>query len=224
MTIFNIISYDLKVLFRRKGAITNMVAFFVIISSLFPLALGPESETLKSVGIGVVWICALLSSTISLARVFEEDFESGILEQLYLQPIIPQIIYISKALSHWISSGLPIVVISPFILLMFDIEKEIIISSSLALALGSLIISFIGTMGAAVIIGIKRGAGLLSILLMPLYIPALVFGNGMSEAIIFGKNSEQFLSNMYGLLAIFFVILPLGLWSSSYSIKAALED
>ncbi len=216
-----LIKHDLKVTFRRKGAVGDLLVFFVIIISLFPLSLGAEPEFLQKIGSGIIWVAALLVSTLSLTRILEEDFESGILEQLILQPALPHIIILAKTVSHWISSGLPIVIISPFLGMMFGAESSAL---TISLLLGTPILSLIGTTGAALTLGIKRGGILSSLLVMPLYVPTLIFGTGMVSAAAFGLTSTQFLSNAAGLAFTFLLLAPLTIWASAQSLKIALEQ
>lgn len=219
-----ILKYELKTTLRRKGSIVNLLVFFAIITSLFPLSLGTEQEILRSIGVGVVWVSVLFVSTLSLTRVFEEDFESGVLEQIILQPVLPSIIVLAKAVSHWISSGLPVVILSPFLIFIFGLSGKDALPLVISLALGTPILSLIGTMGAGLTLGIKRGGVLVSLLITPLYIPALIFGMGVSQSAAFGIGSEQVISNIAGLCIVFLIMLPLSVWSSAKSLRIALEE
>jgi len=219
-----IIKNDIKTIIRSKGVMLSYVIFFIIIASLFPFSIGNDAEILKSIGVGVVWVAALLSSTLTLNRTFEEDYDNGTLEQLILAPIMPSLIILAKIISNWLVSGLPIVFVSALVSLIYDLPLNQILILMLALLLGTPVISTIGVMGAAFTVGLKRAGVVTSLLVMPLYIPVLIFGSGLSQSVIFGYDSEQFMVNMVGIIFIFLITLPLSVWSSALSLKIALEE
>jgi len=219
-----LIKHDLKISLRKRANIMNLLAFFLVIISLFPLSIGADGNVLHSIGSGIVWVAALLVSNLSLPRIFEEDFENGTLEQIMLSPVLPPFVILAKVIAHWVATGLPMLFISPFMVLMFGTETNIAIAMALSLLLGTPAISMIGIIGAALTVGIKRGGALVPLLVTPLYIPTLIFGTGLVESSVYGFASSQFITNAAGLLCCMLVALPLSIFGASYSLKIAMEE
>lgn len=216
---FRIVKGDIKFALRNGGQIVNLLMFFVISVTMFSFGVGADPKYMHFVAPGVIWVCALLSSMLSLSGIFEEDYEDGTLVQLFLLGKIPEVIVMAKILSHWIVSLLPLVVISPFLGVMMGLEDRQILMLVYGLALGTPILSMIGGIGAAVTLGIKRGSSLLSLLVLPLYIPVLIFGTGVVLS-----DDGFFSSSAMILLAILLFILPVCIFASSAAVKVAIEE
>ncbi len=175
---------DLKVAYRQGSAVTLTLAFFVIAVTLFPLGVGPELAVLARIGPGVLWVGALLSCLLTLDRLFQADYEDGTLEQLMLGPLPLELMVLAKVFAHWISSVLPLILITPIVAVSFSIVADGIVTLMLALLIGSPVLSLIGSIGAALTVAMRRGGVLLSLMILPLYIPVLIFGVAAVEASI----------------------------------------
>ncbi len=175
---------DLKVAYRQGSAVTLTLAFFVIAVTLFPLGVGPELAVLARIGPGVLWVGALLSCLLTLDRLFQADYEDGTLEQLMLGPLPLELMVLAKVFAHWISSVLPLILITPIMAVSFSIVADGIVTLMLALLIGSPVLSLIGSIGAALTVAMRRGGVLLSLMILPLYIPVLIFGVAAVEASI----------------------------------------
>jgi heme exporter protein B len=169
---------DLLLAVRRRSDAATAVLFFVIVASLFPLGVGAEPNQLRAIAPGVIWVAALLSTMLSLGRLFAADYADGTLEQLALGAAPLGVIVAAKALAHWLVSGLPLVVIAPLIALQYDLERPLYGVLSISLLLGTPVLSLIGAIGAALTLGLRGGGVLLSLLVLPLYVPVLILGAG----------------------------------------------
>ena len=186
-TFFLIIQRDLKLSFRRIGELANPLLFFVIVTTLFPLALSPDLSLLRDISAGVLWVAALLSSLLSLDALFRTDSDDGSLEQLVLSPAPLTIIVLGKTCAHWLVSGFPLVLIAPLVASAFNVPNEAMIAIMLSLLLGTPTLSLIGSVGAALTIGLQRGSVLLALLVLPLSIPVLIFGARATDLAIAGE-------------------------------------
>ncbi len=167
---------ELKIAFRRWGELLNPLLFFVIVTTLFPLALEPEPELLRSIAAGVVWVAALLSGLLSLEHFVRNDFEDGSLEQLALSGQPLSLLMLAKVAGHWLVSGLPLVLFAPVVAYALKLPAEANGTLMLALLLGTPTLSLIGAVGAALTVSLKRGGVLLSLLFLPLAVPVLILG------------------------------------------------
>lgn len=181
---------DLLVALRRKSDVAVALLFFVIVASLFPLGVGAEPNLLRAIAPGVIWVSALLSSMLSLARLFEADHADGTLEQLLLGAAPLGAVVAAKALAHWLVSGLPIVVIAPLIALQYDLAPALYGVLALSLLLGTPVLSLIGAIGAALTLGLRGGGVLLALLVLPLYVPVLIMGAGAVEMAAAGLGGQ----------------------------------
>lgn len=189
---------DLLLAWRGRADLLVALAFFIIVASLFPFGVGAEPDQLRAIGPGVVWVAALLASLLALPRLFDKDFDSGVLEQLLLSPE-PAVIWVSaKILAHWLATGLPLVLIAPFLGLMYRLEPGAIEVLLAALALGTPVLSLIGAIGAALTLGLRGGGSLLALLVLPLFVPVLVFGAGAVDAWAGGMSVLPHLSLLGG--------------------------
>jgi heme exporter protein B len=211
---------DLTLAWRRRADMLSTVFFFVIVVSLFPLSIGPETELLRQIAPGVVWVAALLASMLSLGRLFSNDYHDGTLEQLLLTPQPLYLVVLGKTLAHWIVSEIPLVLIAPVVGLQFDLSRETSLILCASLLLGTPVLSLVGSVGAALTLGLRGGGVLISILVLPLYIPALIFGAGAVAATIAGMSPA---ANLYLLGAFAIVSLLFSPWAASAALRISLE-
>jgi heme exporter protein B len=211
---------DLLLVMRRKSEVLTALFFFVIVSSLFPLGIGPEPALLRKIAPGVLWVGALLATMLGLQRMFAADHADGTLEQMALSPTPLVWLVVGKVASHWIVSGLPLVLIAPAIGLQFDLDAGSLGVLMLALLLGTPLLSLIGAIGAALTLGVRGGGVLLSLLVLPLYVPALIFGAGAVQAYSSGLGAEGHLSLLAALLVLAVFFAP---WATTAALRIALE-
>jgi heme exporter protein B len=211
---------DLMLAWRRRTDILSTVFFFVIVVSLFPLGIGPETQLLRSIAPGVVWVAALLASMLSLGRLFANDYQDGTLEQLLLTPQPLFLVVLGKVLAHWIIAEIPLVLIAPLVGVQFDLDGQTLWILFVSLLLGTPILSLIGSVGAALTLGLRGGGVLISILILPLYIPALIFGSGAVEATILGTSAAP---HLYLLGAFAIVSLLFSPWAASAALRISVE-
>jgi len=215
-----LIRRDLLLAYRRRSDVLTTLFFFVIVVSLFPLSVGPEMKTLRLIAPGVVWVAALLASMLSLNRLFAADYQDGTLEQMLLAPQPLALIVLGKIVAHWLVSGLPLALMAPILGMQFDLPPEALGILFLALLLGTPILSLIGAIGAALTLGLRGGGVLLSLLVLPLYIPALIFGAGAVAAHIAGLSPEGHLSLLGALLILTGLTAP---WVTAVALRIAME-
>jgi heme exporter protein B len=169
---------DIILAMRRRTEVLTALFFFVIVISLFPLGVGTEKQILAKLGPGVVWVAALLASMLALERLFAADHADGTLEQMLMTPQPLSILVLAKVTAHWLLTGLPLVIIAPLIGLQYHLSETSMLVMMLSLMVGTPVLSLIGAIGAALTIGLRGGGILLSLLILPLYIPVLVYGSG----------------------------------------------
>ena len=215
-----VISRDLTLAMRHRSDVLTTVFFFIIVVSLFPLGVGPEPEQLKAMAAGVVWVAALLASMLSLTRLFSDDYQDGTLEQLVLAPQPLSLIVLGKILAHWIVSGLPLVLMSPLLGVQFGLSGDALIMLVISLLLGTPVLSLVGAIGAALTLGLRGGGVLVSLLVLPLYIPVLIFGAGAVEASASGMGAEGHLSLMGAILILALLTAP---WASAAALRISVE-
>jgi heme exporter protein B len=211
---------DLTLAWRRRADMLSTVFFFVIVVSLFPLSIGPETQLLRQIAPGVVWVAALLASMLSLGRLFSNDYQDGTLEQLLLTPQPLYLVVLGKTLAHWIVSEIPLVLVAPLVGLQFDLSRETLLILCASLLLGTPVLSLVGSIGAALTLGLRGGGVLISILVLPLYIPALIFGAGAVAATIAGMSPA---ANLYLLGAFAIVSLLFSPWAAAAALRISLE-
>lgn len=185
-TINSIIRRELLIAFRRQADIFNPLWFFIIVITLFPLSIGPEPNLLARIAAGIVWVAALLSALLSLERLFRDDFQDGALEQMMLMPVPLPIVVISKVIAHWLLTGLPLILISPLLSILLSLDFNTWLAVVLTLLVGTPTLSFIGAIGVALTVGLQKGGVLLSLLVLPLYIPILIFATSAIDAASLG--------------------------------------
>lgn len=204
-----LIRRDVALALRRQSDALVALFFFIIVVSLFPLAIGPEPNTLRQIAPGVVWVAALLSSLLALERLFSADHSDGTLEQMLLTPSPLPLLVLAKVVAHWLVTGLPLVLVSPLLGLQYDLPPQSLQILILSLLLGTPVLSLIGAIGAALTLGLRGGGILLSLLVLPLTIPVLIFGAGAVEASASGMGAEGHISLLAAqfVLSIFFAPL-----------------
>jgi heme exporter protein B len=206
----------------RHHGVDNLMAvmFFVLVVFMFSFGVGPEPNILARIASGVIWVAALLASTLSLERLFQIDFEDGSLELLSLSSITPEVIVLAKVAAHWLTTGLPLIITAPLLAVLLNMSKESFPVLILALALGTPSLSLLGAVGAALILGSRRGGVLLALIILPLYIPVLIFGVSAVDAIANGFEAK---TQLQILSAFFIAALPLCPWAAAAGIKQAIE-
>jgi heme exporter protein B len=211
---------DLLLAARRKSEPLFTLGFFVLVASLFPLGLGPEPELLRRIAPGVLWVAALLAAMLSLGRMFAADYEDGTLELAALAPVPLVASVAGKVAAHWLVSGLPLVLVSPLLALQYGLPADVIGILMLSLLLGTPVLSLVGAIGAALTLGVRGGGVLVALLVLPLYVPALVFGAGAADARLAGLSSAANLSLLGACLALAAAFAPL---AAAAGIRIALE-
>lgn len=215
-----IIRRDLLMVMRRKSEVLTALFFFVIVSSLFPLGIGPEPALLRKIAPGVLWVGALLATMLGLQRMFAADHADGTLEQMAISPTPLVMLVLGKIVAHWLVSGLPLVLIAPVLGVQFDLDGGALAVLMLALLLGTPLLSLIGAIGAALTLGVRGGGVLLSLLVLPLYVPALIFGAGAVESHISGLGAGGHLSLLAAILTLAAFFAP---WAATAALRIALE-
>jgi heme exporter protein B len=221
MSVFiTLIKRDLNLAFRQGFDSLMVVAFFVIAVVLFPLGVGPEPNTLARIASGTIWVAALLSSMLSLERLFQTDYDDGSLELLALSPVALELTVLAKVTAHWLTTGLPLILTAPLLGVLMQLPNQGFMTLLIALALGTPTLSLIGAVGAALVLGSRRGGVLLSLLILPLYIPVLIFGVSAVEAALGDLATRPHLLILAGLLAATLALTP---WAAAAALRQALE-
>ncbi len=211
---------DLKLAFAQGGAATMAALFFVLSVTLFPLGVGPEAQVLARIAGGVIWVAALLAAMLSLDRLFQADYEDGSLDLLLLGPLPPSLIVLAKCLAHWLVTGLPLALISPLLAVLMNMPGRDLPVLLLAMLLGTPALSLIGSIGAALTVSVRRGGVLLSLLVLPLFIPTLIFGAGAVEAAATGLGARAHLLILAAISMAALVLAPI---ASAAALKLAAE-
>ncbi|MBB1428588.1 heme exporter protein CcmB [Shewanella sp. SG44-2] len=173
---------DLRIAIRHRGDIFNPLLFFILVVTLFPLGIGPEPQVLTRVAPGIIWVAALLASMLSLERLFKADYNDGSLEQMLLSPQPLALMVVAKVLAHWILTGVPLILVAPLLAVLLHLEDNSYGALMSTLALGTPILSLLGAIGVALTVGLRKGGVLLSLLILPLYIPVLIFATSAIDA------------------------------------------
>ena len=215
-----IIRRDLLLVVRRKSEVLTALFFFVVVTSLFPLGIGADSALLRKIAPGVLWVAALLSTLLGLQRMFAADYQDGALEQLALSPQPMVLLVTGKIIAHWLVSGLPLVLLAPIIGIQFDLDVSSLYVLMGTLLLGTPVLSLLGSIGAALTLGVRGGSVLLSLLILPLYIPVLIFGAGAVYANSVGLDTSGHFSLLGALLILALAFVP---WVSTAAVKIAIE-
>ncbi len=200
---------DMLLAYRRRTEMINPLLFFVLVTALFPLGIGADPALLRSVAPGIIWVAALLAAMLSLDSVFRSDFEDGSLEQFLISAQPLSILVLAKVIAHWLITGLPLLIVAPLLGLLLDLPSSSIITLMLTLALGTPVLSMIGAIGVALTVGLRRGGVILSLLVLPLYIPVLIFAANAVESAGAGLPIAAHLSLLMALLALSVSLSPL---------------
>jgi heme exporter protein B len=215
-----IIRRELRLALRRKGDVLNVLVFFVVVASLFPLGVGPEPNQLRAMAAGVVWIAALLAALLSLPRLFAADLADGTLEQMLVSPQPLLVVVLAKIAAHWLTTGLPLAIAAPLIGLQYDLPAGALAILLASLLIGSPVLSLLGAAGAALTLGLRGGGALLGLLVLPLLVPVIVFGAGAVTAGLIGINPSSHLSLLGAFLAVSSIVGP---WAACAALRAALD-
>jgi heme exporter protein B len=211
---------DLTLAYRRRADVLTTLFFFVIVVSLFPFGVGPETNQLRLMAPGILWVAALLASMLSLGRLFSFDYLDGTLEQMLLGAAPLGVIVVAKVTAHWLVSGLPLALFAPVLGIMFDLPADQLVVLTVSLLVGTPVLSLIGAIGAALTLGLRGGGVLVSLLVLPLYVPVLIFGAGAvgAQAAAIGPQSHLLL------LAAFLVVSSLfAPWAAAAGLRISLE-
>ena len=211
---------DLKMSLRNPSSFLNPLMFFVISISLFPIAISPEAQTLSSIAPGIIWVITMLSVLLSLNSLFHYDYDSGVLEQMVISHHSLPLILLAKTLAHWMLSGLPIIILSPFLGMALFINTEGIYILVLTLIIATPCLSLIGSIGASLVVGIKNSGMLLSLLILPLFIPILIFA---TSAVSQSQSNLPIDGQLYFLGFILILSLLITPFLSALSLKISLE-
>jgi heme exporter protein B len=187
--LFVLIGRDLRLAYREGGAIGSALGFYLIVVAILPLGLGPDLKLLSRIAPGVLWVALLLSALLSVDRIFHNDYEDGSLEAIALGPLPLELVAVAKSLAHWISTGVPLALMAPVLGLMLNMDAAAYGPLLLTVLAGTPAVSFTGAIGAALTLGLRRGGLLLSLLILPLFVPVLIFGVASVSAVISGIGS-----------------------------------
>ena len=211
---------DLILAWRRRTDVLATLFFFIIVVSLFPLGVGPEPQLLRTIAPGVVWVAALLASMLALGRTFGNDYQDGTLEQLLLTPQPLFLIVLAKVLAQWIVSELPLVLVAPVLGMQFGLSQNTLWIMTLSLLLGTPVLSLIGSIGAALTLGLRAANVLVALLVLPLYIPVLIFGAGAIESTVNGLEPQAYLLLLGATLVLALAFAP---WATSAALRISVE-
>ena len=211
---------DLRLALRQGGDTALVLAFFVLAVVLFPFGVGPEAEVLARIAAGILWVAALLAALLSLDRLFQPDFDDGGLDLIALSPLPLEFAVLAKCAAHWVSTGLPLTVVSPALALVVNLDPQAIATLVLSLFVGTPALSLIGGVAAALTLGARRQSVLLSLLALPLFVPPLIFGAGAVEASVLGTGPRP---DLLLLGALTLAMLTLAPWAGAAALRQALE-
>lgn len=210
-----VLKRDLTLAFRHRGEIANPLLFFIIVVTLFPLGVGPAPSVLETIAPGIIWVAALLSAMLSLDGMFRSDFEDGSLEQITLSHHPLSVLVLAKIFAHWLITGLPLLFIAPFLGVLLYLPTDAMVTLVITLALGTPILSLVGAIGMGLTVGLKRGGVLLSLLVLPLYIPVLIFGSMAVNEAAAGLPVDGYLYVLGALLLFTLALSPIATAAST---------
>jgi heme exporter protein B len=215
-----VVRRDLTLAYRGRADVLTTLFFFVIVVSLFPFGVGPETNQLRQMAPGILWVAALLASMLSLGRLFSFDHLDGTLEQMLLGAAPLGAIVLGKVLAHWLVSGLPLALMAPVLGILFDLPSAELLVLTLSLLIGTPVLSLIGAVGAALTLGLRGGGVLVSLLILPLYVPVLIFGAGAVGAETAGMESSPHLMLLAAFLAVSAMFAP---WAAAAGLRISTE-
>lgn len=211
---------DLLLVMRRRSEAANPILFFIIVASLFPFGTGSNPELLQKIAPGIVWVGALLATMLSLDAIFRSDFDDGSLEQLMLSPHPASVLVLAKVVAHWLVTGVPLLVAAPFMALLYGLPSEAMPTLMISLLIGTPILSLVGSVGVALTVALRHGGVILSLLVLPLYVPVLIFASGAIDLAIDGFSPA---ANLYMLSAILALSLVLTPWPAAAALRLSLS-
>lgn len=212
---------DLVLALRRRSEMANPVLFFILVVSLFPLGIGAQPNLLKAIAPGVIWVSALLATMLSLDSLFRSDFDDGSLEQILLSPYPTSVLVLAKICAHWLVTGLPLLLIAPLLAMFLGLPERSLSILILTLLLGTPILSLIGAVGVALTVGLRRGGMILSLLVLPLYVPVLIFA---SNAVEMSSGGLPVSAQLNILLSLLFLALVLAPWPTAAALKMSMNN
>ncbi len=215
-----LVTRDLRLALRQGSDAAMVIAFFVITVTLFPLGVGPEPNILARIAPGVVWVTALLATMLSLDRLFQSDYEDGSMDLLILAPVPVELVVLAKVLAHWMLTGLPLILAAPVLAALMNMPGDGYLVLVFSMFLATPTLSLIGSVGAALALGARRGGILISLLVLPLYIPVLIFAVGAVDAAITGLTPRPHLLILGAILA---AALPLAPWAAAAALRHSLR-
>jgi len=215
-----IVERDLRLAFARGGDALNVVVFFVIAITLFPFGVGPEQGILERIAAGTIWVAALLAATLALDRLFRADYEDGSLELLALVPLSLELVVLAKSLAHWLSTGIPLVIAAPLLAVLLNMSGDGLWALIAAMLIGTPILSLLGAVGAALTVGVRRGGVIVSLLVLPLFVPVLIFGVAAVDAAVYGLAVRPHLMILGAMLL---AAIPLCPWASAAALRISLD-
>lgn len=215
-----VVRRDLLLAWQQRGDLLVGLVFFVLVASLFPLAIGPEPQLLARVGPGVLWVAALLANLLALPRLFTADWQDGTLEQLLLAPAPASIMVAGKLVAHWLTTGVPLALVAPLLGVQYGLDGQGLLMLVASLLLGTPTLSALGSIGAALTLGVRQGELLLALLVLPLYAPILIFGSGAVTAVAAGFSGFAELSLLAALMSASVFFAP---WLAAMALRLAAE-
>jgi heme exporter protein B len=223
MSLFNafaaIVRRDLVLAMRRRSEMANPVLFFILVITLFPLGIGAQPNLLQAIAPGIIWVSALLATMLSLDSLFRSDFDDGSLEQILLSPHPASILVLGKITAHWLTTGLPLLIVAPLLAVFLGMPNQALSILLITLLLGTPVLSLIGAVGVALTVGLRRGGMILSLLVLPLYVPVLIFASNAVEMAGSGLPVDAQISI---LLAMLFLALVLTPWPTAAALKMSM--
>ncbi|MDD1611927.1 MAG: heme exporter protein CcmB [Methylococcaceae bacterium] len=215
-----IIRRDLVLAFRRRAEMINPLLFFILVITLFPLGIGAQPNLLQSIAPGVIWVAALLAAMLSLDSLFRSDFDDGSLEQMLLSPHPASLLVLAKVIAHWLVTGLPLLLVAPLLAIFLGLPNHALGVLLLTLLLGTPVLSLIGGIGVALTVGLRRGGMILSLLVLPLYVPVLIFAGNAVQMAAGGLPVDAQISILIAILLLALVLAP---WPTAAALKMSIN-
>ena len=215
-----LVKRDLLLAFRHRGELLNPLLFFMMVVTLFPLGVSPESSLLRNMAPGVIWIAALLAGLFSLESMFRSDFDDGALEQMVLSPHPLSLLVLAKVLAHWLVTGLPMLLMAPLLGMFLSLPAPGLVAMELTLLIGTPLLSLVGSIGVALTVGLRRGGVLLTLLVLPLYIPVLIFATNAVSVAVAGLPID---GQIYFLLALLALAITLAPFATAAALRISLS-
>jgi heme exporter protein B len=217
---FALIRRDLVLALRRRSEIANPLLFFILVITLFPLGIGARPQILQTIAPGIIWVAALLAAMLSLDSLFRSDFDDGSLEQILLSPHPASVLVLGKIIAHWLVTGLPLLLIAPLLAVFLGMPTQSLGILLLTLLLGTPVLSLIGAIGVALTVGLRRGGMILSLLVLPLYVPVLIFA---SNAVAMASAGLPVSAQINILIALLLMALVLAPWPTAAALKMSIN-